>query len=296
MSAALRGTVVVGVDGSDDALRALWYGGALAHREGLAVRLVHVAQETAMFAPMMPYLPADSITAIGETVLSEAAKQAEEAGIDAARTTTVLAPGPRNRGLLENLQDARCIVLGTRSSAVSHLLTGSTSLSLAAHAPVPVHCVPVDWVADRPVLGHLTVGVAGSANDADVLAEAFAEAAARGSAVDVVHAWRPTSPYDAAIAGRTLREEWEAESRARITELVEETAGRHPDVVWSVQLRFDRVASALHAAAGDADLLILGRHGHHGPFGLGVGSNTRTLLRTATCPVVVVPVQPPEGP
>jgi nucleotide-binding universal stress UspA family protein len=48
---------------------------------------------------------------------------------------------------------------------------------------------------------------------------------------------------------------------------------------------------ALHEAAVDADLLILGRHGHNPPLGLLVGSNTRTLVHNATCPVVVVPVR-----
>jgi nucleotide-binding universal stress UspA family protein len=46
----------------------------------------------------------------------------------------------------------------------------------------------------------------------------------------------------------------------------------------------------MHAAAVNADLLVLGRHGHTARLGLLVGSTTRTLLRTATCPVVVVPV------
>jgi nucleotide-binding universal stress UspA family protein len=61
-------------------------------------------------------------------------------------------------------------------------------------------------------------------------------------------------------------------------------------VAWTLRLEFERVTVALHAAAVNADLLILGRHGHNPLTALLIGSNTRTLVHTATCPVVVVPV------
>jgi nucleotide-binding universal stress UspA family protein len=73
---------------------------------------------------------------------------------------------------------------------------------------------------------------------------------------------------------------------------VEDAAAARTGVAWALRLEYERVPVALHAAAEHADLLILGRHGHRTPLGLRVGSNTRTLLRTTTCPVVVVPVRP----
>jgi nucleotide-binding universal stress UspA family protein len=183
------------------------------------------------------------------------------------------------------------VVLGTRSSGLQHLFTGSTSLSAAAHSPVPVHCVPRTWAADRPASGQVVVGLDGSPADADVLAEAFREAGPRQATLRLVHAWRPVSPYDAAIMGRTLRSDWEQAARDVLTKQVNEVAGSHPQVPWELELDFERVTVALHRAAEDTDLLVLGRHGHLVPAGLVVGSNTRTLLRTATCPVVVVPIR-----
>jgi nucleotide-binding universal stress UspA family protein len=290
MNTSTRRVVVVGVDGTRDGERAVWYGTALATREDLDLRLVHVPHESEFAAPMLPYIPMDTIREIGHTVLRDAAKQAEEAGFAEARTTTVLSEGARTAALLRQTEDARYVVLGTRASAIQHLLTGRTTLSVVAHSSVPVHCVPRTWAADRSPSGRLVVGVDGSRADPEVLEEAFAEAATRGGSLEIIHAWRPVSPYDAAIAGRVLRDDWAKTTRELLTKSVEKAAAGHPGVEWVLRLDFERVPVALHDAAANADLLVLGRHGHHPLLGLLVGSNTRTLVHTATCPVVVVPV------
>lgn len=289
MNTSHKKTVVVGVDGTTDGDRAVWYGSELASREHLDLRLVHVPQDFAMYAPMMPYLPATTIEDIGESVLREAAKHAEEAGFDASRTTSVLSEGPRRQALLRHVEDARYVVLGTRASAVEHLLTGSTSLSVAAHSPVAVHCVPRNWSGTDSV-SRVVVGLDGSETDADVLREAFAEAETLGAGLEIVHAWRPVSPYDASITGQTLHHDWDKTARDTLTRSIDAVAASHPTVDWTLRLEFERVSVALHEASQNARLLILGRHSRNPLLGLLLGSNTRTLLHTATCPVVVVPV------
>jgi nucleotide-binding universal stress UspA family protein len=286
---AKKKTVVVGVDGTTDGDRAVWYGSALASRELLDLRLVHVPQEFQMYAPMMPYLSEMTFRDIGESVLREAAKHAEEAGFDASRTTTVLSEGPRRAALLRHVEDARYVVLGSRASSVQHLLTGSTSLSVAAHSPVPVHCVPRSWSGDSN-LSRVVVGLDGSQIDIEVLREAFAEAETLGASLEIVHAWRPVSPYDASITGQTLHDDWDKAARDTLTRRIEAVAASHSAVEWTLRLEFERVSVALHEASLNAGLLILGRHSHNPLLGLLLGSNTRTLLHTATCPVVVVPV------
>jgi nucleotide-binding universal stress UspA family protein len=130
----------------------------------------------------------------------------------------------------------------------------------------------------------------GSEADPDALEEAFEEAGARRARLEVVHAWRPVSPYDAAIVGRGVRGEWERTTRKTLTVSIEAVAIRHPRTTWGLRLEYARVTVALHEAAVDADLMILGRHGRNAPMGRLLGSNTRTLLHSATCPIVVVPV------
>jgi len=291
MSTHTQHTVVVGIDGTEDGQRALTYGVELARREDLDLRLVHVAHETEMFAPMMPYLPEPQVLQIGHTVLRDALQLAEEAGFDAARTTSVLTHGLRTSAVLDHLDGARCLVVGTRASGLQHLFTGSTTLSMAARAAVPVHSVPRSWSTTSGSHDRVVAGLDGSRADVDVLEEAFREARSRGATnLRFLHAWRPVSPYDAAITRRTLSEDWENAARETLTKQIDEVAGRHPGIGWQLELDFERVTVALHRAVGDADVLVLGRHSHIPPEGLGIGSNTRTLIRTATCPVVVVPI------
>lgn len=285
-----RNTVVVGVDGTKDGERAIWYAAALATREDLDLRLVHVPHEMRFSTPMLPLIDGESVSDVGEAVVKEAARQAGKAGFDADRTTTALPLGSRTVALLSQAEDARHIVLGTRTSAVQHLLTGATSLSVVAHSHVPVHCVPRSWSADRSPSGRFVVGVDGSEADPEVLQEAFAEASTCGASLEIIHAWRPVSPYDAAIGGRVLRDDWDELTRAALTRRIEPLAAQHADVEWTLRLDFERVPVALHEAGETADLMVLGRHGHHPVLGLLVGSNTRTLVHNAPCPIVVVPV------
>ena len=283
-------TVVVGVDGTRDGERAVEYATALAKRRLLDVRLVHVPHEYVMYGPMTRYLPQVGTREIGESVLQAAAEHAEETGLPGDRVSTVLAAGPRTATLLDHARDAKYVVLGSRTSTTMHLLTGATSMSMIAHSSVPVRCVPPAWSESSAPSGRIVVGVDGSKADGEVLESAFAEAGTAGARLEIVHAWRPVSPYDAAITGRVLHDEWDKTTRDDLTRTIEPVAATHPGVGWELSLDFERVPVAVHGAAQHADLLVLGRHGHHAPMGLLVGSNTRTLLRTATCPVEVVPV------
>ncbi|MGA8209381.1 MAG: universal stress protein [Nocardioidaceae bacterium] len=292
MTPSTSSTLVVGIDGTGDGERALRYGLALARREDLSLRLVHVAPQPQVHAPVRPYLPEPQRVQIGQTVLAQARSSAEAAGFDPERTATVLAHGPRTAALLQQARDARCVVLGTRSSGLQHLFTGSTSLSVAAHADLPVHCVPRLWDDEDEARGVVVAGLDGSDADEDVVAAAFDQAEVRsGTTLRFVHAWRPVGLYETAILGRTLRARWEDSAREPLTKRIEEAARHHPGVAWGLDLRYERMPVALHMAADEADVLVLGRHGHLVPTGLLVGSNTRTLLRAATCPVVVVPVR-----
>jgi nucleotide-binding universal stress UspA family protein len=287
--------VVVGVDGSPDGERAVDYAAVLAHREHLEVRLVHVPHEYVMYGSFTPYVPQVMAREVGESVLRDAAKHADEAGFPSDRVTAVLAHGPRTMALLQHTTDAQYIVLGSRTSAVRHLLTGATSLSVAAHSAVRVRCVPPSWSVSAPSSGRVVAGVDGSDADGVVLEAAFAEADAAGAELEIVHAWPAVRPYDAATTGRVLDEDWERTVREGLTKHIEPVAAAHLSVTWQLRVDYHRVTVALHEAAMHADLLVLGRHGHNGPLGLLVGSNTRTLLHAAPCPLEVVPVSSERG-
>ncbi|GAA5152298.1 MULTISPECIES: universal stress protein [Amycolatopsis] len=121
----------------------------------------------------------------------------------------------------------------------------------------------------------LIVGVDGSASATAALRWAMRYAAATGTEVVAVTAC--ASPP--AVGG----------SRLALDELVGQT--RPPAVTVGTRAVVGDPAQVLLAAAEDADLLVLGSHGH----GLGLhallGSVSAQCLRFASCPVVILPVR-----
>lgn len=284
----MTGPVVVGVDGTDEGRRALRYGIGLARAFDAPLRLVHVRQENVLLAPMLPMVPDPTLLEVAQDVLDEAVRDAREMGWTGVGPEAVVANAPRVAAIVDAAHDARCIVLGTRSSRTDHLLTGSTSNGVAAHADVPVVCVPGAW--DPDVRFHqVTVGFDGSPDSVPVVEAAAGPALALDSPVRVLHAWRPLEQYDAAIGGHSFAQRWEQETRAAVEKMVEPVRAKHPNVKFDLELRYERPVVALHTSSQDSDLLVIGRHGRHVRFGPRLGTTARTVIRTSACPVLVVP-------
>lgn len=279
--------VMVGVDGSEDGARALRYAVEEAARLGASLRLVHVQQGIVVMAPMMPLIPEQSLHQIAAEILKRAEQQARQFGYEGPDLDAVLAQGPRHHALLESSLDVLCVVVGRRSSALQHLVGGSTTSSLAAHASAPVISVPETWQPSS-LRGVVAVGVDASDYSAGVLRAAWAQAEARGACLEVVHAWRPLQEYDVAIGARVLASDWTRTTRNTLTDWVRGVV-HDGDLEWNVRPQYESAAVALYEAAEAADLLVLGRHGHGRKYGLGLGSTVRTMLRTSPCPVMVVP-------
>jgi nucleotide-binding universal stress UspA family protein len=291
-TARLGGPVVVAVDGTDDSLRAVRYAATEATRRGVVLRLVHVLHETVPWTPAISAFTYETLRGIGGRILEEAAHVADEETDGAGGVQVVLAQGPRIPALLEHADDASLVVVGTRSSRVKRILTGSTSVGLAARARCPVVCIPATWQPDL-ALGRVVAGVDGSEATGPVLDAAFGEAKDRGLPLAVLHAWRPSQVYDVA-ARAALDERWRQVATAELEAILEPRRAAFPEVDVSIELPHDWPADALTAAGEKADLLLLGRRGHGGPLGLSIGGTSRALLSAGPCPVQIVPVPDKE--
>lgn len=282
-----RPLVLVGVDGTKDGVRALGYAVAEALRRDARLRVVHVEEQVAIVIGMMPVVPDPRLHEIASGVVKEAEEQARDLGYEGPELEAVLSTGPRNRALLEHAEEATCVILGRHSTHLEHLMTGSTTAALAAHAHVPVVSVPNAWSPISPV-GPVVVGLHDTSGATPLLDAAFEEARSRDTTVKIVHAWRPKSVYDAAIGSRALADEWARSTRASLTGWVQD---HYPDpgVEWAVTPYYDRPVAALHEASFAAGLLVLGRRGQGGVLSRPLGSTTRALLHTSACPVMVVP-------
>jgi nucleotide-binding universal stress UspA family protein len=139
---------------------------------------------------------------------------------------------------------------------------------------------------------RIVVGVDGSDGGRRALQWAVHEADARGAVVQAVIAWRwdlvdlpphaSTHPDDErARAEQTLRDE------------IASLGGRYL-VTVSAEVVEGLAADVLSGAARDADLLVLGSHGHGQVWHSVLGSVSEECVRKATCPVVVIPVERPH--
>ncbi len=286
MTTLREGPVVVAVDGSDDARRAVRYGALEAQRSGQPLRLVHVIHETVPWTPAIPAYTHEALHAAGAEFLDDAVRIADELTGGAVEIDVVLVRGPRVTALLDKSEDASLLVAGTRHSAWKRVVTGSTSVGLAARADCPVVCVPEGWTSSGR--GHVFAAVDGSPASKQVLAAALAHCDLRGDDLTVVHAWRPSVIYDAGSAA-TIETEWRRIASAQLERMVEEAQAAHPNIKVSMDLMYESPADALTRVSPDADLMVVGRHGHGGLLGINIGGTARALIRTGACPVEVVP-------
>jgi nucleotide-binding universal stress UspA family protein len=120
-----------------------------------------------------------------------------------------------------------------------------------------------------------------------VLETAFTEAAARGSSLRVLHAWRLATEYDDILADDPR---WVAEVEADINTATEDFRAKFADVTVHVDVRHELTADALVEAACGSDLLVIGRHSGLPLLPTRVGSLARSVAAHAPCPVMIVPV------
>ncbi|MCO5995590.1 universal stress protein [Actinoallomurus rhizosphaericola] len=285
----MREPVVVGVDGSTQALLAVDWAAAEAGCRRLPLRIVHVS--TGWERGDIPaYRGRGAPSAEPESPGLRVLDAAEER----ARTFTSvpierrLGVGPVPRTLLEESAGGVLLVLGQRSSGtLTRLLLGSVSRQAAEHAGCPVVVVPMDpdRRARRP---EIAVGVDGSDASIEAVGFALEEAALRGVGLRAIHVWnRPDSPPDMRpVCYNALTAE---EEGARV--LSESLAGwraKYPDVPVTEQVIEDRPVTVLAEASRTAELLVVGARGRGGFPGLRLGSVGHAVLHHAKGPVAVV--------
>jgi nucleotide-binding universal stress UspA family protein len=133
--------VVVGVDGSEDARRALRWALDEGRGRGATVHVVHA------WAP--PFVDISGLLPVsGDADVQRAAEQVLQDMVAAADTTgvaveAVAVPGPPSAAILEAAAGADLVVVGSRGrGGFAGLLLGSVGRQVAAHAPCPVVVVP----------------------------------------------------------------------------------------------------------------------------------------------------------
>jgi nucleotide-binding universal stress UspA family protein len=137
--------ILVPIDGSDNALRALRYAVKLATRSGGSLHLVLAHEEVPHYGEIAVYVPREKLEALqrerGEAILHEAEKLLKDSGLS---YTKHIAVGPPAPAIVAQGEELGCdlIVMGTRGmGALANLLMGAVATKVVHLAKLPVTLV-----------------------------------------------------------------------------------------------------------------------------------------------------------
>ncbi|MFG2288310.1 universal stress protein [Streptomyces sp. NPDC048595] len=283
-------SLVVGVDGSDSALRALDWAVDEAARRKLPLDVLHASTwERFEGTAQGSERPGEQVLAEG--VVRSAAEQARCRNPDLKVGAQVVAEDAVTALLRAGLS-ASVLVLGSRGRGeIAGWLLGSVGMAVAARARCPVIVVRGDAAGMAGTHRCVLLGVGDPEKGAAAVRFAFEEAEVRGCLLKAVHAWhRPAhETADPPLLADQAQGYHEKQAAARLDEALREAAGAHP----SVPVRRTTVEGPTHKVlvhrAAAADLLVIGAGHRHGHFGLPLGRVAHTALCHADCPVAIVP-------
>jgi nucleotide-binding universal stress UspA family protein len=282
--------VVVGVDGSEQALRAVRWGAAEADRRRLPLRVVSAfAWSTPLEAghPDLRDRYRELLLERAEIALGAAARLAER-GAPGIEVDHQMLVGPPGVVLGSEARRAELVVVGERGcTRLGGLLAGSVAAELAAHAACPIVVVRGPerdpGVAPRqPVV----VGVAGTTSDA-AIQFAFEEAVARRVPLVAVHTWW-IPIIDPAVAPLLDRDAIDAGARDLLDAELDLWADKYPEVAVERVVIGGHAAAELTTRSAGAQLVVVGSRGRGPLAGLVLGSVGNALVHRAECPVALV--------
>jgi nucleotide-binding universal stress UspA family protein len=292
MSTMMNRPVVVGIDGSDSALRAVRWAADEARCRKTALRLVYAVELLVGYSPNLVDWNTlhTAMKDRGRLWLDNAREEAGRVAPD-LQVDTVLEMASPVLALVQQSRDAALVVLGSRGlGGFSGLLVGSTAVELAGRAHAPMVVVRGKHAGEPASRGPVVVGVDGTPVSEPAIAFAFAQASQYGADLVAVHAWSDLIVEAGYVGGAAVLDFGPIEEQAAET-LAERLAGwqeKYPDVRVVREVVRDRVTKALLRHGEQARLLVVGSRGRGGFRGLLLGSTSQHLLHHAACPVAVV--------
>ena len=291
--------ILVGVDGSREALQAAEWAAARAKLNNAQLQLVCAYALPSYTAASMEsgfaVIDNDVIRASAQTVVDETLTHLAKLGHQAEGRVE---PGDPSAVLVQLSEQADLIVVGTRGTGgFADRLLGATSSALPAYSRCPVVVVPGRGADQQftPVK-KIVIGVDGSSRSRKSLRRAIEEAALWGAqltAVDAVPmassagvlAWLPATVDRESIL-RDVRDELKAICKA-------ESAGSGVEI--HAHALDGNPAALLTEFSTAVELVVVGTRGRGGFAGVLMGSTSQSVLAHSTCPVLVVPTGAGRG-
>ncbi len=270
------GSIVVAVDGSEHAARALEWAAEQAHLEGRELVAVHASAEPD----------------VARAIVHEAVDTVRRLRRDVPATPWPVVGDPREV-LVEMSARAHLVVMGSRGRGVLRsMLLGSVSSEVSRRAACPVVvCRPVP--AGTGARG-VVVGVDGTPQALPVVELAFQQASLRGLPLTVVHIVWDVVAAVAGLRGVSVDATGEDELRLLLSESVAGLAEKYPDVEVDLRLAHGLIDEVLTGLADERGLVVVGRQPHDVPDRWISGPIATAVLERASCTVIVVPEAPAD--
>lgn len=297
-----RSTVAVGYDGSEAAQAAVRWAAEYAAAGGYRLRVVHAWIWPVFTKKLGPVkgVEGSGLRHAAEVVLAEGVELARTAVAAAPRrpaqgpaaTTAAAAAAEPDSGvegvmeaglpaavLRDAAGDARLLVVSSRGlGGVLGHVAGSVCLDLAGSSPCPLMVIR-KLRSPGQAAGPVVVGIDGTSRSSAALAGAVRLAAMLGTTLQIVHidqsrgGAREGHGRHGPLHGQEL-----------LDHTVEEARQLAPELPVSGVLREGHAASReLLAAAGDAEVLVIGTHNREG----GPGNTVTKILNKARCNVLI---------
>jgi nucleotide-binding universal stress UspA family protein len=291
-------TLMVPLDGSQQAERALPYAIRLARASGARLALVRAA----LGPPPSGYdWERQQLEAVGEAeaYIADVASRLT----DRVEVLTATPYGEPAHALLETVQQlgVNAIVMTTHGrTGLSHLVHGSVAEAVLAHSLVPVYLVHAREGGEMlpptdPTSARILVPLDGSAFSEAALPIALQMLGAAGELV-LVSVVAPPDHVERDDSGRVRayldqqEESFKREAFDYLREVQAQLKQRDPDLHVTVDIRVGDPPSGIVVAEADrgADLVVMSTHGRTGLGRAMMGSVAGEVVRTGSVPVVLV--------
>ncbi|WP_431046063.1 universal stress protein [Streptomyces sp. P1-3] len=292
----MEDVVTVGLDGSAESLAAARWAAREADRRRLTLRLLHA---WIMLAAASNGVPAERDQNYwAERIVHDAAKELHRRHPELPIVEELVAEDA-SRALFDAATHSRMLVLGSRGlRAIESFFLGDISLYVTARAEQPVVLVRAaagTAAGDgepAPAAGRTRVVVGLSLHEPceRLLEFAFDTAAGRDVPVYAVHGTSlPVAAYAPWGVDPDVADEYRQGAQKQLSETLRPWRERFPGVQVTGTVVLESAARALLRAAGNAELLAVGRRLHRPPVAPHLGPVAHAAVHHAMCPVAVVP-------
>jgi nucleotide-binding universal stress UspA family protein len=277
--------IVVGVDGSDNALDAAQWAAGLAEEWTVPLTLLHAAPKLEWHFSTTPAPPLDTNSDVLAVAQAAVLSHHPNLAVHTASVKDAVAIA-----LVQASASARLLVLGSGTSEHRALGGHVIRLTHRAHCPVAVWRRPVARRTGKQL--PVVVGIDESDDSTRALAAAFDVAGALHAPLSVVHMWEIGAAvglgYSQGLMDWKLLDVLQSQQRRKMDELVAPFLKSYGNAHVNRVFQDISPAKGLTELSREAQLVVVGSHGRGKLVDSALGSVSQNLMHHAERPVLVV--------